>query len=251
MDTEEKSIFVLVVIAAAILGVILVFFVITIIRQQRKTAKLHLDQVQAEIRALERERNRIATDLHDDLGPVLSAARFKVNAMETASEADELLVASINQHLDDSLKRIREIAFNLMPATLIRKGIVVTFEEFLSKTEQHLPFRVRFQHTEVEILDQEITVNLYRIMLEILHNTIKHADATELFYEIRVNQGILCFHSQDNGVGFNPDQPGTTDGGLGLKNLQSRVSVMGGELRLQTTPGKGVHCYFEIPLKRS
>jgi two-component system NarL family sensor kinase len=235
MDTEEKSIFVLVVIAAAILGISLVYFVITIIRQQRKTAKLHLEQVQAEIRALERE-------------PVLSAARFKVNAMEPSSEADELLLASINQHLDDSLTRIREIAFNLLPAMLMRKGLVITFEEFLSKTEQHLPFRVRFQHGDIAVLDPEVTVNLYRIMLEILHNTIKHAAASELFYDLQVEQGTLSFRSQDNGVGFDPGQLRATDGGLGLKNLQSRVRIMGGELQMETSPGKGVLCFFQIRL---
>lgn len=248
MDTEEKSVFILVLIAAGILSIILVYFIITIIRQHRKAAKLHLQQVHAEIRALERERNRIATDLHDDLGPMLSAVRFKINAVEPASEEDEQLITTINHHLDDSLTRIREIAFNLLPGTLVRKGLIVTVEEFLSKTEKHLPFKVHFLHYQKAELGQEYTVNMYRIMLEILHNTIKHAQATELTYELNIDSNKLSFRSQDNGVGFDAAKIKLADNGLGLKNLQSRVLVMGGELQLHTAPGKGVHCFFEIPL---
>lgn len=248
MDTEEKSIFILVLIAAGILGTILVYFIVTMIRQHRKTARLHLDQVQAEIRTLERERNRIATDLHDDLGPLISAVRFKINAVEPGSEEDAQLIATVSQHLDDSLTRIREISFNLLPGTLLRKGLISTIEEFISKTEKHLPFKVRFLHYQQRELDKEVTLNMYRIMLEILHNTIKHAQATELLYELHIEQQKLSFHAEDNGVGFDLYHVQAAENGLGLKNLRSRVAVMGGELQLEAAPGKGVNYYFEIPL---
>jgi two-component system NarL family sensor kinase len=248
MDTEEKSVYVLVLIGAGIVGIILLYFIAMIIRHHRKTSKLHLEQVQAEIRALERERNRIATDLHDDLGPMLSAVRLKINALEPSSKEDEHLIATINHHLDDSLTRIREIAFNLLPGTLVRKGLIVTFEEFLSKTEKHLPFKVRFLHYQQAELNQEVAVNMYRIMLEILHNSIKHAKATELSFELNIHRNKLSFRSQDNGIGFDPVKIKLSDDGLGLKTLQSRVLVMGGDLQLHTSPGKGVLCFFEIPL---
>jgi len=248
MDTEEKSVYILVLIGAGIVGIILLYFIVMIIRHHRKTSKLHLQQVHAEIRSLERERNRIATDLHDDLGPMLSAVRLKINALEPASKEDEELIATVNHHLDDSLHRIREIAFNLLPSTLVRKGFVIAFEEFLSKHQKHLPFQVRFLHYQQKELDQEITVNMYRIMLEILHNTIKHAKATELYFELNITSNKLSFRSKDNGIGFDPAKMKLSDSGLGLKNLQSRVLVMGGTLHLQSSPGKGVLCFFEIPL---
>ncbi|RXK58558.1 sensor histidine kinase [Lacibacter luteus] len=248
MDTQEKSIFILVVIAASVLGIVLLYFIVTIIRQQRKSKQLHLDKMQAEIRTLERERKRFASDLHDDLGPLLSAIRFKINSIDPSSPEDEQLIADVSQHIDDSLTRIREIAFNLMPGTLLRKGLVATVEEIISKTENHFPFIIKFSANENQLVDQEKSVHLYRIILEILHNTIKHAHATELTLSVYINETTVRFQSQDNGVGFDPEVVKNNAHGLGLKNLQSRVEIMGGEICIESEPGKGVHCSFEIPL---
>lgn len=248
MDTSEKTIYILFLIAAAILGLILVYFFITVIRQQRKTAILHLEKVQAEIRTLERERQRIASDLHDDLGPILSAIKFKINAVELASEEDIRLIEMASRHIDDGLARIREISFDLMPNSLLRKGLIATIEEIILKTEKQTPLTIQFIHKGNDDLSDEICVNLYRIIMEIMQNSIKHSGGSELILQLTIERKKIIFHSQDDGIGFDADVVNNSSDGLGLKNLKSRTEIMGGELMLDTAAGKGVHCYFEIPL---
>ena len=128
MDTQETKVYIAALIAAGVLGVILIYFIITMIRQQRKTQRLNLEKIEAEIRTLEKERKRIASDLHDDLGPLLSAIRFKINAVDLINDDDKVLIENASQHIDDTLNRVREISFDLMPNTLIRKGLVQTLE---------------------------------------------------------------------------------------------------------------------------
>ena len=126
MDTQETKIYIAALIAAGVLGIILVYFIVTIIRQQRKTQKLHRDKIEAEILTLEKERGRIAADLHDDLGPILSAIKFKINSVDLHSEEDKKIMEKASTHVDETIRRIREISYDLMPNTLIRKGLVFT-----------------------------------------------------------------------------------------------------------------------------
>jgi signal transduction histidine kinase len=110
------------------------------IRQQRITQKLNREKIEAEILTLEKERQRVASDLHDDLGPVLSAIKFKINSVESKSEEDAELIRKASDYVDETIQRIRQIAFNLMPNTLTRKGLVAATEELIGKVSESLPF---------------------------------------------------------------------------------------------------------------
>jgi len=103
MDTQETKVYIAALIAAGVLGVILIYFIITMIRQQRKTQRLNLEKIEAEIRTLEKERKRIASDLHDDLGPLLSAIKFKINSVDLTHEDDKMMIEHASQHIDDTL----------------------------------------------------------------------------------------------------------------------------------------------------
>lgn len=248
MDTKEKTIFILALIAAGIVGIVLIYFIITIIRQQKRTKQLHLDSMHAEIRTLERERKRVATDLHDDLGPLLSAIKFKITAVEATTTEDKALIEKASRHIDEALARIREISFDLMPNALIRKGLVYTIGELIPKAEKLFPVKIQFRHDVAVGLNQEMVVNLYRVILEIIHNTVKHSRATELQLELKADEKKVSFKSMDNGVGFDLEKTIEATEGLGLKNLYSRAGVMNGEIIIDTKPGSGVLYFLEIPL---
>jgi two-component system, NarL family, sensor kinase len=249
MHTQETTILTLVLIGTGVLGMILLYFIITMIRQHRKTQLLHHEKIQAEIRTLERERRRIANDLHDDLGPMLASVKFHATAAELKTEEDKILIQKVCDLIDEMLTRIREIAFDLMPNALTRKGLVATLEELIPKAEKLFPFKIEFVHDQSSLLlPPEMTIHLYRIILEIIHNTIKHSEATELTMKLLLTENEVIFESRDNGIGFDLKRIDEKMEGLGLKNLQTRTEIMHGELKIQTEPGKGVWYYLHIPL---
>lgn len=249
MDTKEENIYALILIAAVVLAVILGYFIFTIIRQQKKTRQLHLDNIQAEIRALERERQRIAADLHDELGPLLSAVKFKINAVDIPGEDDKELIEKASQHIDDSITRIREISFDLMPSALNRKGLIAAIEELIPKTEKIFPIKIHFKHSGDAKLKPELMINIYRMVLEIIQNTIKHSHASVLFLHLAMDEKKIDLKSEDNGVGFDLEEVKQHSSGLGLKNLYSRAEVMQGELNIEARPGKGVSYHLIAPIK--
>lgn len=250
MHPTETTILTLLLIGAVVLGMILLYFIVTMVRQHRTTQQLHRDKIQAEIRALERERRRIANDLHDDLGPMLASVKFHVTAVEPKTEDDAALIQKVSDLIDEMLTRIREIAFDLMPNALSRKGLIPTLEELIPKAQKFFPLKIEFMHsTSSPELPPEMVVHLYRIILEIIHNTIKHSGATQLFIQLTVSDKEVFFESRDNGIGFDLHKLDEKIEGLGLKNLQTRTELMHGEMKIQTEPGKGVQYYLHIPLQ--
>ena len=251
MDTNETKIYIAALIAAGVLAVLLIYFIITMIRQQRKTQRLHLEKIQAEILAQEKERKKIASDLHDDLGPLLSAIKFKINSIDVESDEDISLIEQVSRHIDDTLDRVRKISFDLLPNTLTRKGLVQTVEEFISKVDKLVQLKIHFVHSDLKGLTDEMNINFYRIILEIINNTIKHSRAERLKIEIiRTDEKIILL-SADDGIGFQNVLDDGAHQGLGLRNIQSRTEIMRGVLKIDTRPGSGVKFNIEIPLVKA
>src|ERR1700676_1733168 len=98
MDTHETKVYIALLIVAGFLGIFLIFFIVTILRHQRHNQALHKEKINAEINTLEKERGRIATDLHDDLGPMLSAVKLLINDMELATADDKVTLAKANDY---------------------------------------------------------------------------------------------------------------------------------------------------------
>lgn len=236
-----------VLISAIILSSITIYFIISIVRQQRKVMKWQQARIAAEIATLENERKRIAGDLHDELGPVLSAVRLQVNHLEPADETERIILQKSSSQIDEVIKRFREISYDLLPNTLVRKGLVKATEEFIGRMSEAYQLRIEFTSDEIR-LQPDREVNLYRILQEIIHNSVKHARATLLTIDMKVNGSQLHINTKDDGIGFNYEAMKTNEGGLGMLNLQSRVEVLNGVLRIDTQPGKGTLFFIEIPI---
>jgi signal transduction histidine kinase len=208
-----------------------------------------LAKISAEITTLENERKRIASDLHDEVGPLLSAVKLHINHLDIsgAQQQKELVVKS-SQYIDEVIKKMREISNDLLPNILVRKGFPAAAEDFLAKVTKGSGLKVTFESDLTERITLEKEVNLYRIVQEIVHNTVKHAKASELKIRITKSAGKLILATADNGVGLPDNVHQRKEAGLGLLNLQSRTDVMGGELSCKSAPGKGTSYLFEIPL---
>src|ERR1044072_2257014 len=104
MHPQEKELYQSVLIVVGVVGIILLYFIITIIRYQRRSLKLHKEKIQAEIDTLEKERRRIASDLHDELGPLLSAVKLQINSLNTNEPGDQEIIAKSSVHLDNIIR---------------------------------------------------------------------------------------------------------------------------------------------------
>ena len=247
MDPKEEDFFTAIEIVAGILAIIISYFLITIIRHQRRNLHLHKAKILAEITTLENERRRIASDLHDELGPLLSAVKLQITNLETEIPHDVKLIEKSSGHIDDIIQKLREISNNLMPNTLLRKGLKVAIEDSISRVKDVYPLHITLEFPEEVVLSQDKEINLYRVIQEIIHNTIKHANARNLRLIFSREKDLIVLRTDDDGIGFNYEQKTKMAGGLGLLNLQSRTEVMGGEFTYASEKGLGTRYLFEIP----
>jgi len=184
MDAHQTSVYAVVIISSVILGTIILYFIVSIIHHQRRTHALYKRSIEAEITTLEKERSRMAADLHDELGPVLSAIKYKVGSLDTISADDEETVEDVNKYIDTLVRRMREISNDLMPNILIHKGVVFALHDFIDNLSKPGSLQIHFAHQDIPELTEFQSIHIYRIVLEIIHNTVKHARATELKIEL-------------------------------------------------------------------
>ncbi|HSK13338.1 MAG TPA: histidine kinase, partial [Phnomibacter sp.] len=177
MDTTEKAFYSAFLIALSIVGLILFYFLVSIIRQQRRYRNLAKAKISAEITTLENERKRIASDLHDEVGPLLSAVKLQINHLEADDDHQRKLVERSSAYIDDVIKKMREISNDLLPNILVRRGLGVAVEDFLDKLRGGTSTKIEAEIDLPERLPMDVEVNLYRIVQEITHNTLKHAKA--------------------------------------------------------------------------
>ena len=248
MDPHEKELYNSILIVVAVIAAILIYFIISIIRQQRRYRVVTQQKIKAEITTLENERRRIAADLHDEVGPLLSAVKLQINNIDGQDELETELIKKSSMHIDDIIRKMREISNDLLPNVLVRKGLVSAIEDFLSKLKNSAGLEIEFEHNEPVRFETSVEVNVYRIVQEIVHNAIKHSGASHLQIRLQVTQSMLRLATEDNGNGFNPDEVRKTKNGLGLLNLQSRTDVMSGDFHCESETGKGTRYLFEIPL---
>ena len=109
MDPREKELYNSIIIVVAVIAAILIYFIISIIRQQRRYRLVTQQKIKAEITTLENERRRIAADLHDEVGPLLSAVKLQINHIESSDETEQFLIKKSSMHIDDIIRKMREI----------------------------------------------------------------------------------------------------------------------------------------------
>jgi len=251
MDTKEIKAYVYIILLVILIGAIIMYFLISMIRQQRVTLELKKQNMRAELNSIEKERTRIAVDLHDGLAPIVSAIKLKVSSFDLADEVDKYQQQMTYEHLDDLAQRLREISFNLMPVALQRKGLIAALDELASYNSTKRSLRIQVDATPDEILEnRHVAIHLYRIVQEIVHNTVKHAEATVLQIALYRNGANLVLETKDDGRGFDFEKLKDGDG-YGLRSLLSRADFLGGELSIQSKEGLGTIYSLEIPTPSS
>ena len=205
---------------------------------------------EAVLRGQEEERKRLAKDLHDGLGGMLSGIKFSFSNMkENIIMTPENLRAferSMDM-LDSSISELRRVAHNMMPESLIRFGLEISVRDICRDITNSGALNVSFQAFGLNELkaDQQVQIIIYRIIQELLNNIMKHAAAKSAIVQLTLRNGRLNITVEDDGKGFDPNLIDISNG-MGLSNLKSRVDYLGGRLEIESEPGKGTTVNIEI-----
>ena len=249
MYSSEARIYITILITTLIIGTILAFFLVTIIRQPKKRSRQYEDRLRMEVELLETERGRIASDLHDDLGPLLSVIKMNLHLLDTTDKNDLMILGKTSTHIDHTAKRLREISNNIMPYTLQKKGLVTAITEITELLAEGNGLSVEFNNSVTDLaITKEKEIHIFRLFQEVLNNTIKHANASEIRIHLYEEKNELNILIKDNGCGFDKEKVMDQGKGLGLQNILRRAGILKGKVYLETVPGNGTEYHFRIPL---
>lgn len=202
--------------------------------------------------AQEQERKRIAQDIHDSLGSVLSAAKLKmVEVKERRPElaADDKFTAGIGL-IDEASSELRNISHNIMPATLSKLGLVPALKSLAEKISSHKGLQVQFSAHEFETrLEEQTEISIYRIILELINNVVKHAAASKATVQLVRYPDHINITVEDNGKGFDMNRTADDRTGIGLGSVAARVDYLKGTMDIDSMPGKGTTVIVDLPVR--
>ena len=197
------------------------------------------------------ERKRMATQLHDGIAQLLSAALMNVNVLEEFKNDDQNFYKILDKTkniMSDAILDVRTLSHQIMPNMLIKNSLADALRDLISKTTStKLDIDLRVDGLQ-DNLNQNIQVVMYRIIQECINNTIKHANANKVQISIFQTKHWIEAAFNDNGKGFNPLKINSNNDGIGLDNIKSRVDMLKGELQLKSTEGEGTLIKMKIPL---
>lgn len=198
----------------------------------------------------ERERLYFSQELHDGLGPLLSAAKLYIEWLADPSpEVDKgMIILDIWKILEEANKSIREISFKLSPHILQNNGLSEALKAYANKVQESSKARITINSTVKGRFENTIETILYRVLCECLNNTIKHANAKNISVTIRLTGNMLNATYTDDGKGFNIEKTINSRKGIGLLNMQSRVKAANGTLTIDSSAGKGMKVKIKIPV---
>ena len=213
---------------------------------EKQLSEQREESANAIILAQEDERNRIARDLHDSLGQLLSTARIN---MELLPEEVKTLLTKSKKILDDASVELRNISFNLMPSTLEKQGLQGALEELseILKSAAKSSIKLDLSGLNELKITRHWEYNIYRIIQEAVNNALKHAEATEIDIVLSNDDRNLNIQIQDNGKGFDYNSS-KQNAGNGIKNMMRRTELLNGSLKINSQLNSGTKLNFQIPL---
>ena len=196
----------------------------------------------------EAERERVARDLHDSLGGLLSTVKLHFDALQSQHDSvnDMSEYKKAYALLDEACKEVRSISNNMQPGALLKMGLVPAINDLVNRVQSDETPQIDFQHYGVNgQIKQTSLLNIYRIVQELLNNSIKHAGAEQILIQLVQKDNELIVMVEDDGSGYDPE---IAKPGMGTENINSRVSFLKGELSIQSKPGDGTTTLVTIPL---
>lgn len=248
--------------AAALLLILLLVY--RNYRNRQKLQQVKIDELEKErqltateavLKGEEQERTRLAKDLHDGLGGMLSGIKFSLNNVKQnlimTPDNAQTFERSIDM-LDSSIKEMRRVAHNMMPEILLRYGLNLAVKEFCKEIDQSGAIHVNYQFigSTDAVIEQSVAIATYRIVQELVNNAIKHANAQNVLVQLHLSdqEKVLAITVEDDGKGFDKTRIAELKG-MGWNNIQNRVDFLKGKMDISSEPGKGTSILIEINMQ--
>ncbi|WP_418983533.1 sensor histidine kinase [Alistipes sp.] len=216
-------------------------------RLNRQRQLLNKRILTAVLRTEEKARSRFSKELHDGLGPLLSSAKMSLTALarEEHDAEQREIIDNTTYVIDEAIRSLREISNNLSPHVLNDFGLARGVQNFIDKSAAMHDVKIRFTtNLRSERFDTDVEVILYRVICELINNSLKHAGCTAVNLSLSQNGTELALDYTDNGHGFNPQA--MMDCGMGLSNIASRISSLGGTFDIVSAKGKGMRAAIRV-----
>lgn len=220
--------------------------------QEQKILSIEQDRrieiLKATAEGEEKERNRIASNLHDGIGSIISAAKMNFSTLRT-NDADKPVFEKSMKLLNEAAFELRTTAHNLMPQMLLQEGLVTATRDFCERVSNSQLLLIEYQ-AYGNFSQQEVNFELfvYRIIQELINNIIKHAAAQKALVQISMSNDLLSITVEDNGKGMAPDE---FKKGAGLKNIEAKVHMLHGQITIESVPLCGTQIYIEFDLTKN
>ena len=210
-----------------------------IITRSRETEKRVLSAV---IRTEEQERQRFAKELHDGLGPLLSVIKMLVSGLgeKEDAEVNAKIKQNLRQAVDEAIANVRNVSANISPHILNNFGLKDSIEAFIKRMGQMENFNIYFTtNLGNQRFSYNVEVIMYRVICELINNTLKHAAASKVTIDLQLEDHVLYLEYTDNGVGFDVSSVGHY-GGMGMDNMRYRLQSGNGDIEIFSEHGKGM-----------
>jgi len=206
--------------------------------------------LEASVATQENVRRQIGGDLHDEIGTLLSATRMSLTQIAKYEDNPAKRITLLNQTeelLNDTLNNVRRLSKELMPSTLDEFGLIIALKDFTEKMTEFTGIMICFSHGELTgVYDKKVELAFYRTVQELVNNSLKHARASVINIQLKLTNNDLVLQVSDNGIGFDLAETNKPDRGIGIKNIESRISVIKGKIKFDVQKGRGSS--FEITI---
>ena len=212
--------------------------------------RLQTEKLLAEIDAQEKERRRIARDLHDEFGTKMSALKIYLSTYEKFIDHQNQDALNTKKELysivDDSMHDLRSLLMDLSPKTLEMHGFASALNDLTNRLSNTHLFHIKsYVSPQLQRFDAKFELPIFRITQELINNSIKHAECKEISIQLFYRDKSIVFSYEDDGKGF--DIREIKSAGYGLKNIETRVSLLEGKVSWESSPGNGINVTIEIP----
>ena len=210
-----------------------------------------LKSYNAMLQGQENERHRIAKDLHDQIGGMLTVAKLNLKPLEEYAIPDkesELQLKKVNDIIDEVCVAVRDVAHDMASGELSKFGLVPALLDMKDSLEKSTDMEIEMVLSGLqERLPLRLEVEIYRSIQELISNVLKHSEATELSIQVLKKEKYITILVEDNGKGFDMRSPGFKFG-LGIRNIESRIENMDGSIEFDSVPARGTTANIKVPI---
>ena len=245
MYLENSQIFLFLIFACGLVFIIVILFLYSKAQQYQLYYNLQQSSERERIKQIERERNLVAVELHDNICMQLLTVGMDLDSIEPDRMEHHSLLSKTKKHVSGIINDLRRMSYDLLPVGVGLKGPLYAFEDFVLNRLGNTTMEIEVTPADCRGLSESQSLHLYRMLQEMLQNALKHSKADQFVVQADRDGDKLVIQVWDNGIGFEPEsrKNGT---GVGLYNLATRAEMIGATLITRSAQGKGTR--YEIRL---